>query len=385
MPPPRRGTGNTFPRCLAPFLTARCRARFLSLAVMPWLLAGTAQADSFPSWYAKAQKAEARHDDEDALQAWSNALHLWKSTDSKPKKARALAARAALYEKKGEWEAALEDLSGALKLATKDAVLFRRRGVVYLEHGQTSEAISDFYKATALKPDYSEAFFDRGRAYAAQGDAEFSKEDLRTACHLGFQKACTKAAPAKGSAKSKGPGRSAAPPPAVQTSSTTAATIPRATGHPLRADASPDGTQGVGPSVPAQDGGVAAPPAAGSSTNTAATEITVGSTLEELPIGKMADGEEALQKAPPDFRFCINRIRSCADNGDSYSTCVSRARLCEKYPKQGCCPHDCVVLFQKLLNSKSEAAAFRQVFAPKSACLPIKTPKPAEILEDAAP
>ena len=61
------------------------RARLLPLAVMSWLLAGPALADSFPSWYAKAQKEDARHDDDAALQAWSNALHLWKSTDSKPK------------------------------------------------------------------------------------------------------------------------------------------------------------------------------------------------------------------------------------------------------------------------------------------------------------
>ena len=98
------------------------RSWFLPLAFIPWLLAGQAQADSFPSWYAKAQKEDARHDDDAALQAWSNALHLWKSTDSKPKKAQALAARAALYEKKGEWSAALGDLSGALKLQAKDAM-----------------------------------------------------------------------------------------------------------------------------------------------------------------------------------------------------------------------------------------------------------------------
>jgi tetratricopeptide (TPR) repeat protein len=366
------------------------RARFLSLAVMSWLLAGPARADSFPSWYAKARKAEARHDYDAALQAWSNALHLWKSTDSKPKKTQALAARAALYEKKGELQAALRDLSAALKLKTKDAVLFHRRGVLYLERGEAPKAISDFYKATALKLDYSEAFFDRGRAYESQGDAQFSKEDFRTACHLGLKKACAKAAPSKVTAKSKGTGKSAAhaaaPPPAVQTSSApspmTAVAIPHATG-----------SQTAPPSATAK----------ASASRSAPAETPAGSAAQELPIGKTAGGEKAATPPmttnsssegsqdgaaaapPPDFSLCISRIHSCSESGNSYSACVSRARLCERYPKEGCCPRDCVLLFQKLLDSKSEAEAFREAFAPDSACLSVKKSKSDEVLEDSAP
>jgi hypothetical protein len=341
------------------------RARFLSLAALSWLLAGRAQADSFPSWFAKAQKAEARHDEDAALQAWSNALHLWKSTDSKPKKAQALAARAALYEKKGDWEPALKDLSGALKIDTKDAGLFHRRGDLYLEHGKTAEAISDFYKATALKLDYSEAFFDRGRAYEAQGDAEFSKEDFRTACHLGLQKACAKAGVSKGSAKSKSKSKSKVP----------------AGGSPHGAAAPPPAASVQTSSAPA--GAAAAPPASRASSDTAPSEISVGSTVEELPTGEAAIPEESPQEAPePDFNSCINRIRSCSENGNSYSICVSRTRLCETEPKKGCCPHDCVVLFKKTLNTKSEAEAFREVFTPKSSCLSIRKPKSDEGAED---
>ncbi len=344
------------------------RSWFLPLAFIPWLLAGQAQADSFPSWYAKAQKEDARHDDDAALQAWSNALHLWKSTDSKPKKARALAARAAVYGRKGEWDAALEDLSGALKLENKDAVLFHQRGVLYLEHGKASEAISDFYKATALKPDYPEAFFDRGRAYDSQGDAEFSKEDFRAACRLGLQKACSKAATSKGAAKSRGKDRAPvhaapapSPAPAVQTSSVPPSQTPKASS-----------------SRPS--------PAANVSTTTPPAESQTASADKKLPIGKTLYDKQAPQAAPPpNFNSCINRITACSENGDSYSTCVSRARLCEKTPKQGCCPRDCVILFKKLLHSKSEAAAFRKVFAPKSACLYFKQPMSYKTPENAAP
>ena len=324
--------------------------RLLPLAALSWVLAGPARADSFPSWYAKAQKAEARQDDDAALQAWSNALHLWKSTDSKPKKTQALAARAALYEKKGEWEAALEDLSGALQLDTKDTRLYHRRGVLYLDHGKALEAISDLYKATALKLDYAEAFFDRGRAYELQDDAEFAKEDFRTACHLGFKKACEKAVPTKPGAK--------APP----------------------SQAKEKG--GAGTTVQASTA------AAPTSTVTVPVDIPVGSAVKELPVGKSPGAQEAPQKAPAlDFRACIGRIRSCSESepGNSYSACVSRVRLCEKDPRLGCCPRNCVVQFQERLNSKSEAAAFREVFTPTSLCLAPKESAPDQQPEETVP
>jgi len=200
------------------------RPRAATFFAAALLLAGPAQADSFLSWYAKAKQAQARHETDTALEAWSNALHLWKSADGKPKKSQALAARAALYEQTGKWEEALSDLTAALKTGTKDALLFHRHGVLCLDHGRVPEAISDFYQATALKLDYAEAFFDRGRAYALQDDAGFSREDFRTACRLGWRPACAAAKgppPPKGSsspapkgAPAAKTGAAPAPPPA---------------------------------------------------------------------------------------------------------------------------------------------------------------------------
>ncbi|MBI5238972.1 MAG: hypothetical protein HY926_00725 [Elusimicrobia bacterium] len=318
----------------------------MSFFILAWLLAAPARADSFPSWFAKAQKAEARKDDETALQAWSNALYLWKETDSKPKKAQALAARAALHQKKGEWEAALRDLSGAIRIETKDARLFHRRGALQLEHGKAAEAISDFYKATALKPDFAEAFYDRGRAYELQDDADFAREDFKTACHMGFKKACEKVKPSKDAPKKPAPA--------------------------------------AAPQTPAAPKPKPAPAAAAKSTG--AAEIAVGSVVEEIPVGDSPGGEEA----PPeetvfDPRACIGRIRSCADNGNSYSACVSRARLCEDDPRQGCCPRECVVLFQSRANSRSEAAAFREVFRLKNPCLAPRPTAAGAIIEESVP
>lgn len=321
--------------------------------IFAWLLAAPARADSFPSWFAKAQKAEARKDDEAALQAWSNALYLWKETDSKPKKAQALAARAALHQKNGERRAALRDLGAALKIQAKDAKLFHRRGVLYLEEGKPGEAISDFYKATALKLDFGEAFYDRGRAYELQGDADFAKEDFKTACHMGFKKACEKTKPAKAAApKAPLPKTAAAEP---------APAAPKPRPAPARA---------------AKPAGAAE-----------ASDLEVGSQVEEIPLGSAPGGEEA----PPeefvfDPRACIGRIRACVDNGNSFSACVGRARLCEKDPKQGCCPGTCVAIFQERVNNKSEAAAFREVFSLKSPCLALPKPAPEEaVVEETVP
>jgi hypothetical protein len=102
----------------------------------------------------------------------------------------------------------------------------------------------------------------------------------------------------------------------------------------------------------------------------------VGAQVEEIPVGDSPEGEEAVPEASAfDPRACVSRIRSCVDNGNSFSACVARARLCEKDPKQGCCPGSCVAIFQKRVNTKSEAAAFREVFSLSHPCL--AAPRPA--------
>jgi tetratricopeptide (TPR) repeat protein len=273
-------------------------------------LTGILNADSFMPWFAKAEKAQRRKDDETALQAWSNALHLWKPSDGKTKKAHALSERAALYEKKGEWEAAMADLCVAIKISSKDAALFHRRGRLYLEHEKTADAISDFYKATALKLDYAEAFFDRGRAYDAQGDARFAHEDYQTACRLGLKPACDKIKAVKRPANKK-------------------------------------------PAKPAL-ASVTLPP-----------KSAPKPVAEEIPAAPATDDGSS---ASPDWKACIARVSACAKKGSSYGECVARAKICENSPMEGCCPRGCVALFKKLVDDSSEAEAFREVFTPGNPC-----------------
>lgn len=306
--------------------------RSASLAAALILLGSQAWADSFPSWAAKAERAERRKDDEAAMQAWSNAIHLWKASDGKKRKAKAYASRAALHEKTQNWVDAAKDLSEAVKLEAKDARVFHRRGVAFLNQSKLSLAISDFYKATALKLDFSEAFFDRARAYELQGEAQFAREDYRVACDLGYKKACAKAGPAHGRKRKAGKKGGK----------------PRTTAPEAEGESPPDQEEG-----PEEEGSAKAPLGKGVS-----DDATAEAEPDDPP--------------PPDFKYCLAGLSDCLEGGESFGACVGRVKTCEDSPKKGCCPRDCLTMFRKRTNTVSEAQAYREIFKPKSACLTVQ-------------
>lgn len=162
------------------------------LCLIALLACGQASAESFASWSSKAQKGVKRKDPAAALQAYSNALRLWKKSDGKKAKAQALIARAALYEEKRDFDSEIQDLARALEIDKKNPTLLHRRGRAYLENEDTSRAIDDFIKAIAVKLDFKEAYADRALAYERQGEFKFAAEDRRTACKLGLKSACPK-------------------------------------------------------------------------------------------------------------------------------------------------------------------------------------------------
>ncbi len=181
-----------------------------ALGVLAGLLlaaAPAAWADSMAIQTAKAAKALKKGDDAAALEAYSNALRLWTKKDGNKARASLLADRAAVHEKSGDWEAALQDLGKALSLQPKNPRLLHRRGKANLEKGEAARALDDFYKAIALDINFRDAYFDRARAYELQGDAKFAREDYRAACRLGSKKACVILNPALAKPKAK-PGRS---------------------------------------------------------------------------------------------------------------------------------------------------------------------------------
>lgn len=275
------------------------------------LSAGPAGADSFQSWASKAAKADRVKDAPASIQAWSNALHLWKPADGKKARAKAHAARAASYEMTGEMEKAFQDLSAALKLDDKNPKLAHRRGAMLLEAGKYERALADFYAATKLDLGFGAAFYDRGRAYEKSGDMTFALEDYKSACQLGVKAACA-------AKKNK------------------------------TAYGQPAARPGPGPAAGPSGAASYEPP------------------LEDAEtIGK----EIAKQEPGTPTAACARAIDRCASReGGTYTACVEKARTCDNGGSPGCCPSPCLRKFKKALNSASEGQAFREVFESKRRC-----------------
>lgn len=139
---------------------------------------------------AKAEKAARAKDDEAVLEALNNAFRLWHKSDGKKAKMGVLLLKAAIYEKRSDWDAALKETSAALALEPKNAGIIHKRGKIHLQRSDLPKAMDDFYKAISLNSGLKEAYFDRGRTYELQGDVKFAAEDYRAACRLGHKPAC---------------------------------------------------------------------------------------------------------------------------------------------------------------------------------------------------
>lgn len=282
-------------------------------------LATPAAAQSFETWEAKAQKAHKAGDEQLAAEYWTDALRVWEAKDGRAKRANALSERAALYEKAGEPDGALADLTAALKLTPKKAPLYDRRGQIYLAQTKLAEAISDFYSATKLSITYGPAFYHRGLAYEQQGDAQFAKEDFRTACRLGVKDACARVKAAKKA-------RAAAPAEAAS-------------------GAAAEGTEEAAPSpAPAKK------------------------TQKKRP-------KKPKPVVKADMAACAAGIQACSDEGKAIDICVGEAPVCEKTGGKACCPELCVTQFKRASSpERSDAELFRMLFSEKSDCTRGATP-----------
>ena len=57
--------------------------------------------------------------------------------------------------------------------------------LVYTILGQYQRAIEDYNEAIRIKPDYADAYYNRGVAYLLQGNKELGCPDAQKACELG--------------------------------------------------------------------------------------------------------------------------------------------------------------------------------------------------------
>ena len=80
---------------------------------------------------------------------------------------------------------AIEDYNEAIRLKPDYVEAYNNRGNVYNNLGQYQRAIQDCNKAIRLKPDCAEAYNNRGIAYLLQGNHELGCPDAQKVCVLG--------------------------------------------------------------------------------------------------------------------------------------------------------------------------------------------------------
>lgn len=128
----------------------------LSVAPLPGLANDTAPskpeaaADPAPCLAAVAAS------DDDRIVAGCAALIL-NEKNAPADRIRALNARAAMFDRKTQYGAAIADYSAALKLDPVSADLYNRRGELYRRNGDRPHALQDFAAAIKLDPQHSVA------------------------------------------------------------------------------------------------------------------------------------------------------------------------------------------------------------------------------------
>lgn len=80
---------------------------------------------------------------------------------------------------------ALEDLNKTIELSPEMAIAHFNKGVLMLETGDFTSAISAFSRSLEIRPEFGEAYYNRGYAYFRLGNAKAGSKDLSRAGELG--------------------------------------------------------------------------------------------------------------------------------------------------------------------------------------------------------
>ena len=77
----------------------------------------------------------------------------------------------------------------------------------------------------------------------------------------------------------------------------------------------------------------------------------------------------------PRFADCLGSLQACVHAGNAFGSCVSRTPACERKKVKSCCPDACLQSYRKALDlGASEAAAYRDIFAPTASCARAASP-----------
>ena len=101
-----------------------------------------------------------------------------------PKYAEAYYNRGNAYGKKGDFDAAIQNLNKAIELDPELAEVYSNRGNTYILNvlkGDFDAAIQDLGAAIALNPKYAEAYYNRGLLRLHLREWQKAKDDLTVA------------------------------------------------------------------------------------------------------------------------------------------------------------------------------------------------------------
>jgi len=152
----------------------RCALAALAFASTAWLAATPAAADDFESC-GKASGGE-------AIATCTRAIASGRYDDAEL--AVLFKDRCREWNKRQESDRAIEDCSQAIRLKPDFAQAFNNRGAAYTFKDQYDRAIEDYEQAIRLDPDDADAFNNRGAVYSLKGQYDRAIEDYNQAIRL---------------------------------------------------------------------------------------------------------------------------------------------------------------------------------------------------------
>jgi tetratricopeptide (TPR) repeat protein len=120
----------------------------------------------------------------EAIKAFTNAILLGEDTALR---AVAYYNRGNARYRAGSYEAAVTDLTAALRLDPTDAKSLSRRAAVYYELADYAAAADDCAAALSLDASNADAYFTRARVFTQHGDLTAALDDYRTVLKIGGQ------------------------------------------------------------------------------------------------------------------------------------------------------------------------------------------------------
>jgi tetratricopeptide (TPR) repeat protein len=92
--------------------------------------------------------------------------------------------RGLAYDRKGEYDRAVEDYDQAIRLNTNYSDAFYNRGSTYRNMGEYDRSIGNFDQAITLNPNHFLAFINRGNSYNDKGEYDHALQNFDEAIRL---------------------------------------------------------------------------------------------------------------------------------------------------------------------------------------------------------